>query len=189
MKYFYHNIEGETLIDCWPLHSQSNTFDYFDDQLGDWRMYQFPHCNLQSFTETGANLRGYTFFIKYPVSAPGVSINEWYPIDPAEAQLAYTAYTTTIDAVNENITAADNVSLFPNPASEDVNIKISNHKGGQVAIRVYDVSGHLVYEEITNVNQPGNYLLELSLEDLTSGLYLIQMSSESSSTTLKFRKQ
>lgn len=188
--YINHNIGSEMLIDCWPLHSQSNTFDYFDDQVGDWRMYQFPYCNLQAFTETAANLRGYTFFIKHPADQPGVTINEWYPIEPSEAQLAYTAYTTTANAVTENFAERNaTLTLYPNPAQSIIQLKIANHDGGELDINIFDAAGKQVETQLPQFNRPGNYLLSLPLENLSSGLYLLQMRSSNQSTTLKFQKQ
>ena len=69
------------------------------------------------------------------------------------------------------------VQLFPNPASGSLHVAVSGLSGSQVAIRIYDAYGNLVYnaaQEVVN----GASLGAIDVSRLASGVYLVQLISD-----------
>lgn len=88
-----------------------------------------------------------------------------------------TDYETTVLNVqmNQNVgsieTNESEISVFPNPAQDYVKVGFEN--SGENVIRIYDVSGRLVFEETTR-----NSSINISLIDYKSGNYIISVNNE-----------
>jgi hypothetical protein len=86
--------------------------------------------------------------------------------------------------------AALSVTLFPNPASDVVNIRALNSvfQSGEVSMSVYDALGRLVMTHEVNANQlQGDVRLNVSA--LSKGSYVIRINGEQSSLVRKFIKE
>lgn len=77
----------------------------------------------------------------------------------------------------------DNISIYPNPATEAVTIDIlSQNVDEDVTIRVFDAIGKLVYsQEVSSVNNK----VMVNLEGLESGTYTVSVSNQFFYTTKK----
>ncbi len=80
------------------------------------------------------------------------------------------ATTTGVAEIESNV----QLSVFPNPASDVLNVKIANPSGGSLALQVYDVSGKMCL--------PAKYLTdgvsqstELNFSSLPSGTFYISI--------------
>lgn len=80
-----------------------------------------------------------------------------------------------------------NVALSPNPFSENIRIKINNPSGGDVAIRLFDPSGRLLYQELQS-NPGQDFEKSVFLADLEGGVYYLNISSENAKFTQKVVK-
>ncbi len=68
-----------------------------------------------------------------------------------------------------------NVSLSPNPATDAVNISYSSGNPQNVSVRVLDITGVCVYSKDYGELQFGN--IKVSLKDLSSGIYIVEVIS------------
>jgi len=79
--------------------------------------------------------------------------------------------TTEID--NSNIIKSDGLYIYPNPSNGIINIKINDILTQKVSIKIYNLLGTLVYENIENIenadNNDFNKTIDLSL--LNKGIY------------------
>jgi hypothetical protein len=80
------------------------------------------------------------------------------------------------------------ISIYPNPASEQVNIQIVPDKSldyiPPTMIRMQDLTGRVFYEE--HVFNPNNQSLNVyDVKSLPKGLYIIQVISGSQSKSTK----
>jgi photosystem II stability/assembly factor-like uncharacterized protein len=79
-------------------------------------------------------------------------------------------------SINETLKHEFKFTIYPNPAN--TNITISNDNAtfqGPIAIRIYGVRGELlIFEEFKDNNQ-----MELKLDNLRSGIYIVQIQSKS----------
>jgi len=185
-----HTLFGETMLDYWPLHSQSNTYHLVQEGEPFTRIMQFPQTQIISCDETGAYLRGYTFFVKNPVGNPGQAINQWYPIDTTNAYMAYSVYSTISTSIKQNKEKDDwRFSLYPNPAHEQLFLKLPNVLGSYIDVSIHDIAGKLVRQERTTIESAGNKIKIMDIANLSAGVYLCSIQSENKLSTLKFIKQ
>lgn len=72
----------------------------------------------------------------------------------------------------DELTANFNVVLFPNPAQNEVNIRVENHSEQRFQINLYDNRGKLKYASSMQINT-GSYNLNTSF--LTPGIYFVEI--------------
>jgi hypothetical protein len=66
--------------------------------------------------------------------------------------------------------------VYPNPSMGAFNIRIENARDGKLTIEIYNYTGQAVYVNEKNV-EAGTYTESLDLNDVPTGLYLIQLTS------------
>ncbi len=82
--------------------------------------------------------------------------------------------TATMKLTVEAGLAADQLLVYPNPAHDMTNVKITSTITGTVKINVYDMNGRLVM--ITEAEKSGDLIINsLNISTLASGLYTIQI--------------
>ncbi len=81
--------------------------------------------------------------------------------------------TTGIHATTGNFA---NLSVYPNPASSDVNITVSLIKSENVTVNIYNSLGALVHSEVKNM-QAGDTNVTLSTANLSNGMYSVTVST------------
>jgi photosystem II stability/assembly factor-like uncharacterized protein len=74
-------------------------------------------------------------------------------------------------------TAKMQVSVYPNPASDHVNFKINTEAKEEVIIRIFNVQGIIVKQEVVNNIIPGIQVISLSAKDLAPGCYFYHVIS------------
>lgn len=66
------------------------------------------------------------------------------------------------------------MTVFPNPSSRELNLRIFTDYKGDVAIHVYDMSGKV--RRTHNIEKNSNlYKTRLDLQGLESGIYMIEV--------------
>ena len=78
------------------------------------------------------------------------------------------------------------VIAFPNAFTESIRFRFSNEQEAPTSVRVHDLQGKRVYEE---VHQPKNREIELQLPFLAPGLYLVELRSGSRMTQIRILKK
>jgi len=122
------------------------------------------------------------------INMPSVVVNDMYIHEETEylyvATYGRSSYKLDIaDNVlgTESVSFASEVKLFPNPTSEYVNISFVN-PSERISIVVYNQLGKMVLsKEIASVNSEER----ISLEGISSGIYYVQITSETAKTTKK----
>ncbi len=122
------------------------------------------------------------------VNMPSVVVNDMYIHEDTEylyvATYGRSSYKLDIaDDIlgTESNLVASEFKLYPNPASEYVNISFVN-PSEKVSVVLYDQLGRVVYsKEMTSVNSEE----QISLEGIRAGIYYVQITLESSKTTKK----
>ena len=75
-------------------------------------------------------------------------------------------------------THANEFELYPNPATDKLNVKLQpNHAGQEVDIRLYDAAGKLI-----SYTQSSSILIELDVQDIARGSYIIAVNSKTISS-------
>jgi hypothetical protein len=73
-------------------------------------------------------------------------------------------------SINESL--VNDLSVFPNPASQAVNVRFS-YTGASLTVKLLSMNGQEVYSDTKDGN--GIYNNSISLKDLSGGLYLLQI--------------
>ena len=77
------------------------------------------------------------------------------------------------EAVDE-VAETEQMSLYPNPAVNSATLNFSSAKEGDYQIRVINALGQLVYSSEGKASEGAN-TIELNLEKLSSGMYIVQL--------------
>jgi hypothetical protein len=85
--------------------------------------------------------------------------------------LAVTLSVACREAVEEVV---ENISLYPNPASQMATLNFSSAKDSDYQIRVINSLGQSVYSSEGKASE-GTNKINLNLENLSSGLYIVQL--------------
>lgn len=100
------------------------------------------------------------------------------------------ALTTYMTYIHTEITTAYpvltnevNISLYPNPVNEKLNIKLSNLETTGANLNIYNISGQVVYS-----NDVINSLTEVNTSDFSKGVYVVKIVSNNNQYISKFIK-
>jgi hypothetical protein len=113
-------------------------------------------------------------FLKASGATPAVSDYLW--VD----NLAFTGSVAGIDE-NNNI---NNLTLYPNPASENMTIEFNSVSSTTIKIELLDVTGKVIKNVNAN-NVIGDYKYSMNTSDLAKGIYFLKISSDKSIETKK----
>lgn len=95
---------------------------------------------------------------------------------------------TTVNTVGINeLENVSNSVVFPNPATNNVNIEFEAKNETVLKINILDLTGKIVFES-TFQSILGSNSVELKMDELEAGLYFIEMSDSNSSKRIKIVK-
>ncbi len=80
------------------------------------------------------------------------------------------------------------IGLWPNPVQNAINLSITTRSNGQVIMSLIDMSGQLV-SQTKNTLRNGTNQLQIDVNDLKAGMYVLQISNGTQTTTRRFVKQ
>lgn len=89
------------------------------------------------------------------------------------------------DIVGQEDVELSELSLFPNPVSEELNIQFSQNSDANIEVRITDLFGKTVFAR-TVLSKAGNNLVVVNTEGLSSGMYLLSLEQNSNVTTRRF---
>jgi hypothetical protein len=83
-------------------------------------------------------------------------------------------YYTDLVGVNDQPNIIDDLNIYPNPATNELNIAFNSLQNQEINIQLYDVKGTPVYQE-TMQNFIGNYTNNIDLSNFSKGVYFIRI--------------
>ncbi|MFD1631796.1 T9SS type A sorting domain-containing protein [Pseudopedobacter beijingensis] len=179
LKYFKGEVEANKVRLNWLTLSESNNshFELFYSKNGK----TFNFLERVEGNATTANVNTYSVYHQ----TPQVGANYYKLI---QYDRDGTAQEKGISIVNFGlINSSKDLIIYPNPAYNEVNIKIEDLKGGLFSIQLYDVSGRKVYHQKHSLDK-GNNTLRLALGgQIPAGQYFIKVDGNGSSKTGKLQ--
>ncbi|MEQ8519417.1 MAG: T9SS type A sorting domain-containing protein [Cytophagales bacterium] len=146
------NLDGQ-LLNKYYFHSDLLFGTHYMDRIGSFFWF-YPRFVI--ILEAGAGLRCYS---DSQIDTSLVS----YPCDSL----------WNLFSVIENLELANEIRLFPNPASAQLNISIPNFSFQTFNVQLFDLQGNLrIRTQITKESQT------LDVSDLKSGMYIYEIESE-----------
>lgn len=82
----------------------------------------------------------------------------------------------------DEVAATTNISLYPNPATDVINISVQGNNSDMNA-EIYNVSGQMVHRAVVQNNS------SINISNLPDGMYYIKLNGETANGTQKFIKQ
>ena len=168
------NIEEDTIPPSLDFaQGSSSTYEY---ELG----WTFDIENIEPPIVTdncdGDNL-SYNVSHNVDTSSPGTYTITFTATDAAGNTASSSVSLIVIDPLSVSESNIENITLFPNPSSE--NIYIKNLKGDEL-ITMYDLLGRVV--EIPFQNAENNSEMVVDISSLKRGLYLVEISDVSNNS-------
>ncbi|MCP4310015.1 MAG: sulfatase-like hydrolase/transferase [Bacteroidetes bacterium] len=77
------------------------------------------------------------------------------------------------------------LQIYPNPASDCFSLHYTTEQAGEVAIRIFDISGRLIHTDRLHVEAPGTHEYSGSVAGLSSGTYYFRLETGTSVTSGK----
>jgi hypothetical protein len=102
----------------------------------------------------------------------------------AWSEFDFFGWNVPAKGLNENGTG---LALYPNPANTEINVALTLDEGGMYTITFFDLQGRIVKEK--TVPLEANQNIRFDINDLESGVYLIQVSNGTATFTEKLIKK
>ncbi|CAN5388275.1 hypothetical protein BH10BAC1_BH10BAC1_06760 [soil metagenome] len=87
--------------------------------------------------------------------------------------------------VNENASASLEVVLFPNPASDNVQVNYTLTSDSDVTVSLYDVTGKLISSESKGEQAHGRHFAHINTSSLSKGFYTVKVVTANGQSTSK----
>lgn len=154
--------------------------EFSSDNGQTWVTEASVPANDTIYEWTVPNIDSDECFIK--LSFPGMPENQ-YDIN----EVAFSIYHTV--GLDDNIIKDEEFKIFPIPAIDILSISLNAHKKGNhnYDIQVYNMGGEIILNESNIIND--NQIINLDLSNLTTGIYFINIRSETKSISKKFIKK
>ena len=81
------------------------------------------------------------------------------------------------------------VTVYPNPINNDLNIGFNLPFSDNVSLEIYDYSGRLLIKKDLGRQDKGNHLHQLSIKELKSGIYVLNIIGDKSSISKNIIKK
>ena len=85
-----------------------------------------------------------------------------------------------------NVTSVGMLSVYPNPAQSNLNMDLNLNEGGNVVVKVVDVTGRTVLTENKGTLNAGEHRLDINTSSLGNGVYVYQLMVNDVSATGRF---
>jgi len=102
--------------------------------------------------------------------------DETYTVDAS-----YTINLNDLTETGINNQVKDNMKVYPNPASNELNVVVSDEFSGDIQLRLINSVGNIVKEKSIENNSE----CKLDVSDLNKGFYFLQVKSEGKTVTKK----
>ena len=93
---------------------------------------------------------------------------------------------TMSTGIAENLNSTS-VSVYPNPAKEQINIEFNAATQKTVRLELFDVTGKLVKQQAI-ISEPGKTSYSIKVPNVLPGIYFVQLKDTSSNTIIKSSK-
>ena len=189
-KIFYAWMDTDTLLGEYNLYPDIyvKMYDVATSTLG-------PKVNLTRGGAYDANNYWMYFsdvafdmgsYYQLHISTSDLNLSDVAPVNHYYMNGVYLDATgNLIESVNE-LPMEALVSLYPNPTSGDLNIAFNDNASGNFNIVVYNTLGSVVMTN--NIDVTGAVVRTISLENLPTGIYMVEVSGDNGKTSKKVIK-
>ncbi|NNT70710.1 T9SS type A sorting domain-containing protein [Flavobacterium sp. IMCC34852] len=163
----------------------SASHNYTMTRNGNHLEWEFKNIYLPSSL---VNVNGSMGFVQFKIKAnPGFQVGDIIPnnasiiFDSNPAIVTNTFNTKFLNALSNTTFADGNLVLYPNPATNNVQISLTNTTETIDTIVLYNLLG----KTVKTVQAQSNELINLNVSDLSKGVYLVEINTENHLKTIK----
>ena len=96
-------------------------------------------------------------------------------------------YKITGAGITENSTDDNvNVSMYPNPVSSQATVSFDLKESCNVSYQVFDLTGRMVMNQNMGRMTEGEHQINLNVENLSSGSYILRLNQGAKNNSVKF---
>ena len=172
-------------IDETSIRVLSASHSYYMTRVGNLITWNFDFINLPPALANVELSKGYVFF-KVKLK-PGFAVGDIIPntaniyFDTNPAIITNTFNTEFVTALNNLDFNSGNFLLYPNPATDLVQISSNINSGNIESIVIFDVLGKVVKKvEAVNSNQTN-----INVSELSSGVYMVEVATDNKMKQVK----
>lgn len=96
--------------------------------------------------------------------------------DPSEEYTFHLTATAGVSAVKKLLVEPVDFNVsnnYPNPFNPSTNFKLSLPRSGNVSVELFDSQGELVKRILDNYYNSGTYIINVNLDEFSSGIYFV----------------
>lgn len=129
--------------------------------------------------------------VKLAAGGTGSTAQGWIKVQGTQGWGTFTAIPVVRMNFDPTLNIADNkdavsgVSIFPNPATEKVNVEFNLKNASDVSVEVMDITGKVVETLSLTSASVGANTAELNVSNYSAGIYSVSVKSNDSSVTKK----
>lgn len=163
----YSGLDASKIAVCLPASSAAASSGYVSTSVAKSAIDYLMGVGSKPGTYTLKTSGGYPTLKGMATWSINTDLDASYSFANNYATIFSACPTTTSQ---QEITSQNEEHLFPNPASNSITINTSEMLGESV--KIYDVSGQLLFQQTVNSNS-----MSVDISALSSGLYFVQVSS------------
>ncbi|MBI5541055.1 MAG: S8 family serine peptidase [Bacteroidia bacterium] len=150
-----------------------------------WFLFNSPVFSQNTFT-----VNAITYCWHIIADMAGNPMDQWIPLPPGELKVAYSVHVmdtalTSIKINEDNF----NINIFPNPTTDALFVEFNSSKSLKGNIEIYDVTGKVQMSKKFNNVFGNNYIINLNVEQLNSGIYFCKVLTDEKVIVKSFVKQ
>ena len=183
------NVRLEDLLDAQldetSIRMVSASHNYIMERVGNKLVWKFDFIQLPGAIQSPDLSKGYVYFkIKMK---PGFSVGDIVPntadiyFDANPAVATNTCTTEFVDLLSVSTFDAENILLYPNPASDEFQIRLENTNENLARVVIYNVVGKTV-KTISNIAASQSVI---NVSSLAKGVYMVEITTDNNLKMLK----
>jgi hypothetical protein len=198
-----YSVWSETRISAVTGFSYRSVYVAYKDYAGEWKVDEnginlaedFMH-ELDEQYPCVAATKGYNgqFWVMYSADENQglyLDISDTYPNSNGGSLTENYQYACLIRpeglGINENeaINPVTTARVYPNPATDMLNIEVNASQASEMSINVYNIMGQNVMSQNVNITT-GMNLRPINVSELNSGIYFVTVKANGFENTMKF---
>ncbi|MCX6182993.1 MAG: T9SS type A sorting domain-containing protein [Bacteroidetes bacterium] len=166
---FTAKLDEEGKVDIrWATASEINNDLFAIERSKDGKYFEV----IEQVPGAGNSNHVIMYFAEDKIPFDGISYYRLKQVD-FDGTTSYSSIVGINSRNSKNVAPALSFSLYPNPTASTAYLSFSNVvEGGQVSIRVYDLSGKEVYSALSTINTDGD-VAPIDASAFPSGIYIV----------------
>ncbi|MEI7803122.1 MAG: T9SS type A sorting domain-containing protein, partial [Bacteroidota bacterium] len=138
---------------------------------------------------TGGNSYSHTFTYTIPTTSKPDNVSMIVLlINATTGQILNATTAQSVTGISDLKSQIDQLSIYPNPTTDELNVLFSLNKAQNVSFQITDVMGRIVSTTSFKNLAPTNQNIQLPVADLATGVYFLNIRTDSGIVSRRFVK-